>query len=279
MADERERYRRLAEVLIQRNGPPGAVSVRLGELPMDWPAFASPPADARIVGAVVRRRGRELLQMSVYFDAGSVPVVLDLYGKAMAGAGWKPFAPREPRPNVAFRSAAPQPGFRMYVRSEEDPFFGLHAREHDGGAEVLVTWDAGLDHHPLRAMRPGAYGDGPLAHLMPDLPAPPDVPVQGGGGGGGPDEWHQLARAFTALPVLDLARHYDAELRRAGWALRDEGGDALVHVSRWRLPEGEHAGMLVVAARDDDQRDLLLVVWSRKRSVGSWRSFAAGTTP
>ncbi len=163
---------------------------------------------------------------------------------------------------------------RRRVRTESDPFYSLSVAERDGQTRAVITWDAGLDHHPLR-QRIGPYGPGgPLAHLIPDLAAPPDVPVQGGGGGGSEHEWHIQAGAHTTMPVDALAAHYREQLVRSRWTLRDEGSDSVVAWSRWKLPEDDYEGMVVVTAPLSDLRELTLTLRSASRAARSWRTYS-----
>lgn len=256
------------------------VEVRLGALPSEWPADVTIPAGAGVVGGVTRRRDGAIAAMSAYLEgAPSGAQILEHYERVLAPPGWVRFEQQSP-PHLGtagFRSAAPSPAsIRLFCRTETDPFYSVQALESGGGA--VVTWDAGLDHHPLR-MRAGPYGPGgPLGRLIPDLPAPANVPVQGGGGGGSDTEWEIRARAHTALPARDLARHYRDALVRAGWTMRDEGGGDVVAWSRWKLAEDDYEAMFVVAEALAELRDLTLVIRSPSRASRGWRMWSAGVS-
>jgi len=178
---------------------------------------------------------------------------------------------------VGFRSAMPSSSTRVFCRNESDPFYGILVADRTGGVGTVVTWDAGLDHHPLR-QRLGPYGPGgPLAHLIPNLDAPKDVAVQGGGGGGSENEWEIRARAHTRMSVADLAAHYREQLFSAGWTLRDEGGDPVVAWSRWKLREDDYEAMFVNAEPLADLRDLSLIIRSPSRTARGWRVYSGSS--
>jgi hypothetical protein len=67
------------------------------------------------------------------------------------------------------------------------------------------------------------------------------------------------------MPVGALAAHYREQLIRSGWTLRDEGADSAVAWSRWKLPEDDYEGMIVVTAPLPDLRELTLTMRSPSR--------------
>jgi hypothetical protein len=275
-----ESYRRLAEALLQRIFPLSRVEAHLGALPAEWPARVTVPPGSTVIGGVTHHRDNTLASMSVYLEGGSSSEqILRHYEDVLGVEGWMPFTPQMPGGmGGGFRSAMPTAFGRVFCRQENDPFFNILVADVPGRLGTVVTWDAGVDHHPLR-QRPGPHGPGgPLARLIPDLVAPNDVPVQGGGGGGSENEWEVRARAHTTMPVADLAAHYRAELHRAGWTLRDDGGGPVVSWSRWRLPEDDYEAMFVIAEPLSDLRDLTLIIRSPSRTARGWRMYSASST-
>ncbi|MDQ6720134.1 MAG: hypothetical protein M3003_04980 [Candidatus Dormibacteraeota bacterium] len=276
MADgEAGEYRRLTEALLQRIFPLNQIEARLGEAPRNWPADVTAAARTSVIGSVTHRRDDHIASMNVYLEgASTADEILGHYDGLLRALGWSPFTPQMPGGVGGFRSAMPMALGRVFCRTESDPFYSLSVAERDGQTRAVITWDAGLDHHPLR-QRTGPYGPGgPLAHLIPDLAAPPDVPVQGGGGGGSENEWHTQAGAHTDMPVDALAGHYRVQLVRSGWTLRDEGSDPVVAWSRWKLPEDDYEGMVVVTAPLSDLRELTLTLRSPSRAARSWRTYS-----
>jgi hypothetical protein len=271
-----DRYRRLAEALLQRLYPLSRIEVRLGALPADWPARVTVPEGSSVVGSVTHRRDATLASMNVYLEGGrSEDEVLRHYEDVLGTDGWTRFTPQAP-PGMGggFRSAFASPSSRVFVRREDDPFYSVAITGAAGSIAVVAAWDAGLDHHPLR-QRVGPYGPGgPLARLIPVLDAPTDVPVQGGGGGGSENEWEIRARAHTTMPVAGLAAHYREQLLRAGWTERDEGGDPVVSWSRWKLREDDYEAMLVIAEPLADVRDLALIIRSPSRAARGWKMYS-----
>ena len=275
-----DRYRRLAEALLQRIYPLSRVEVRLGALPEDWPAGVTVPDGSSLVAGVTHRRDATLASMTVYLEGGrSEDEIFQHYERVLGAAGWTPFTPQVPAGvGGGFRSALVSPRSRVFCRKDDDPFYSVSAAGPAGAIRVVATWDAGLDHHPLR-QRIGGYGPGgPLAQLIPSLDAPKDVPVQGGGGGGSENEWEIRARSQTNMSVTDLAVHYREQLLRAGWTMRDEGGDAVVSWSRWKLPEDDYEAMFLVARQLTDLRDLTLIIRSPSRTARGWRMYSASST-
>ena len=279
MTDEdAERYRRLAEALLQRIYPLNRIEARLGVLPADWPGRVTVPQGSAVIGSVTHRRDDKLASMNLYLEGGSSGEQIVRHYEGVLGAeGWVPFTPQMPAGMVGFRSAMPISPARVFCRKESDPFYNVLVTDTAGRIATVVTWDAGLDHHPLRQrLGPHAPG-GPLAHLIPDLDAPKDVPVQGGGGGGSENEWEIRARAHTKMSVADLATHYREQLRRAGWTLHDEGGDPVVSWSRWKLREDDYKAMFVVAEPLSDLRDLTLTIRSPSRTARGWRMYSTAS--
>jgi len=276
MIDEpAERYRRLAEALLQRIYPLSQVEARLGALPEEWPVRVTVPQGSTVIGSVTHRRDDALASMNLYLEGGpSGEQILRHYEGVLGAEGWVPFTPQMPGGMGGFRSAMPISSGQVLCRKESDPFYSILVADVAGRIRTVVTCDAGLDHHPLR-QRLGPYGPGgPLAHLIPNLDAPKDVPVQGGGGGGSESEWVIRAQAHTTMSVADLAAHYRAELRRAGWTLRDEGGDPVVSWSRWKLREDDYEAMFVIAEPLADLRDLTLTIRSPSRTARGWRMYS-----
>ena len=272
--DDAERYRRLAEALLQRIYPLNRVEARLGELPREWPVGVSVAPGTAVIGSVTHRRDDALASMNVYLEgASTAEQVLDHYEAVLRAEGWDPFTPQMPGGMVGFRSAMPLSSGRVFCRKESDPFYSLSVAEREGQSRAVLSWDAGLDHHPLR-QRFGSHGPGgPLAHLIPDLAPPQDVAIQGGGGGGSENEWQMRAGARTNMSVGALAAHYREQLPRAGWTLRDEGADSVVSWSQWKLREHDYEGMFIVTAPLSDLRELILTVRSPSGIAKSWRMY------
>jgi hypothetical protein len=274
--DPAERYRRLAEALLQRMHPFGRVEARLGALPEEWPAPVAVPPGSTVIGSVTHRRDSALASMTVYLEGGPTgDLVRRHYAELLGTQGWAPFTPREPGGMAGFRSAMDRSFGVVFCRTEQDPFYSIFSSAMAGATRTVVSWDAGLDHHPQRQPLGSYAAGGPLARLIPILDAPDGVPVQGGGGGGSESELYLSARAHTKMPVPDLATHYQGQLTRAGWTLRDEGGDPVVAWSRWKLAEDDYQAMLVIAEPLAELRDLTLTIRSPSRAARGWRTYTA----
>src|SRR2546426_3231564 len=132
--EDAERYRRLAEALLQRIYPLNRIEARLGALPGDWPGHVTVPQGSAVIGGVTHRRDDKLASMTLSLEGGSSgEQIVRHYEGVLAAEGWVPFTPQMPAGMVGFRSAMPISPARVFCRKESDPFYNVLVTDTAGG--------------------------------------------------------------------------------------------------------------------------------------------------
>jgi hypothetical protein len=276
--------------LVQRilgtpySGPDGALQSQTVDL---YPAAMPPsaiadvplPAQARLVGSVVRNRGGKAASVDVVLDAqGSQSDVASSYERDLAARGWTP---------PANQKMAPQPGgfvpssvttYRMYCRSQDGPWMNVSYFA-SAGAPLDMRIHVELSAAPMQGYGPcnppPPGGPGPMPNRLPALGAPDGVSLRPTGGGGSNDRQESSAIATGSTSVAALESFFADQLLAAGWTRGERGAQGPIAWSTWKVPgSGDWQGFLLVRDLGSDRHALSVVAESPTGSSGSmyWKS-------
>jgi hypothetical protein len=240
------------------------------------------PADARVVGSVVRGPEDDPEGVTAYLEApGSAEQIRKRFDDLFGARGYKPKTQGGfPGHGGGFQHTMMPMRMAqgaMYCAGEEGPFYTLGIGPGDP-APVSVMWNAGqMGWNPCSSRQPGH----PMQEMeeMPSLTAPPGVMMQGGGGGGSPGAWYAQGIAFTAMPARGLLDHFAKELEtgRATLIAREDGDSA--SWGRWKMPTKDLESIVGVIAAHPEMRLLLRYTYSPKQQgrqvrmmTGNWSS-------
>jgi hypothetical protein len=255
VATEAAAYRTLLErMLTHRSGGVFAQRVTAivpGGLPTDL-AFPLPlPEPHQMIGSVAMAMQMEHQVRPTYdimFDTPLAPeAVLAFYTEHLPdwqGEDMQDYLGRQ----GGFQS---QILANMHIRSFVHPTFGSLTVEADALPSGLsaVRVRSNVDQRRPR-MRRQAPHHSPL-DLLPRLAPPPAAQSAFSRGGGGSDTNVQAtAQVIGALALADVATHYAAQLRAAGWQVQQEAVQAPVAWSVWQFSpadqEAWHAVLTII---------------------------------
>ena len=223
-------------------------SVLVGQPPADL-GFALPQG-SRVIGSVVTETPDPAYPagVTVYFDTALSPEQVDAhFARVLAPAGWKvfPLPPGGPSPEGAFLPSTPVGG-RPYYRQNPDQQLTIQTRVVGGVTQVTL----GRQRSPelaqiLRYAQDDRFDP---TRLLPRLTPPAQATVSPRGGGGGGDNVTQYAGIESTLSRAALFDHYAAQLRQAGWTLRNRADAGTLTSSLWTLTQDGKArvGLLLI---------------------------------
>ncbi len=232
------------------------IELVVGALPASQADQLPLPADARLLGSVLRdREGRRSALEAVFNATGEPGAVLAAYQRQLQALGWEVFEGGPGPMHGGFMPARSGEGI-MLRRGGSGPVLRAAAAPVKGNAlDLRVTLDWEMPRHMAewRAHRPPDEG------RLPSLHPPDGVTVHPRGGGGGGGHWEQRAIAETEQPAVVLEGHFAEQLLTEGWTRDDGGAEDKVAWSSWRLPgDGEWRGLLLVLALFRSRRSLWL---------------------
>ncbi|WP_216322607.1 hypothetical protein [Deinococcus aestuarii] len=240
--------------LLERAVAPlwGPTSVRTTVLVRQSPAdlgFALPQG-SRVVGSVRAETGNPDFPggVTVYFDTRLTPAQVDThFARVLGQAGWKafPLPPDGPNPEGGFLPTTPIGG-RPYYREKPDQRLTLQTRAVGDVTQVTLSRQdlPNLAQELRYARTDGGSPFGRLPRLLP--PAGATVTPRGGGGGG--DSVTMSAGIESTLSRTALFDHYAAQLKQAGWTLRNRADTGALTTTLWTLREDgrERLGLLIL---------------------------------
>jgi hypothetical protein len=276
--EKADRLQELAERLLSYpmgiDGRPqvaGLVPGRVADgLPLDLPL----PPGAEVIGTLVRRHvGQELASAEVVLDAsGPAEAILDVYRHALPPQGWAELPPAQVRLGFMFMGGFTPPQRVVgvtFCRGRPGPSVSIGVTPTTGGPnDVRVRVDLTSAGPCAQQRHPGF----PETPPVPPLEGPPGVPVTMRGGGGSGSQWTSGALAETTMTVGELAEHYAAQLRAAGWIETGHGAAGTVAWYTWRVPRDgeEQHGLLLVIDVGERRRRLSVQVETLPPATGGW---------
>jgi hypothetical protein len=176
-------------------------------------------------------------EWDLFWDASLTPqAIFDFYAANLPG--WNVEDPLE--------MMHQRGGFQMHIGMEETqrmyvhPKYGslhMHAELQDGG-QTAVHMKLRESSPMLMRQRRQNRGFDPYA-ILPVLHAPPDTMQVNEGGGGGSNQVNAGARLIGSIDLVAVESHYTAQLRAAGWELRQSGNTPPIAWSIWQFQDGE----------------------------------------
>lgn len=243
------------------------VEVVVGRLPEGIPGAAL-PSGARVLGGLTHPRGATAV---VAVPAAPEDALAAYAAQVERAGGWRRAGqPQQPTPQGAFASTSMVD--RMLVLCGQGGVLRpIAAPRGEGGSYLRLTLDRGPQGSPCRRespARPTEEADVPFPTLQPL----PGSMTQGGGGGSSSSNGVTTERRWSAhiqasASPADIAAHYAAELRRAGWTVgapaATPGAAALTADTRdaqgqpWR-------GVLTVVAKPGSAREagFTMMLWA-----------------
>lgn len=241
--------------LLERAVAPlwGPTSVRTTVLVRQVPSdlgFAL-PAQSRVVGSVQAETGNPDFPggVTVHFDTRLTPQQVGVhFARVLAQAGWKvfPLPPGGPNPDGGFLTSTPLGG-QPYYRQNPDQRLNVQTRVVGDVTQVTISRQNVQD---LANQLRYAQGDrfSTFAQL-PKLLPPTGATVTPRGGGGGGDNVTQSAGIESTLARAALFDHYAAQLRQAGWTLRNRADTGALTSTLWTFQQDgrEKVGLLLLS--------------------------------
>ncbi len=274
-----DRYRELAERVLGRSAAGREVELVLDALPPEAGGRIHLPADAQLLGAVIRRDpDGELTSIAVYLASTMNAEVLIQGARQTYGAeGFGP-PPPSPAPMSGFRHSG-RPGGSSVVlcHGPDGPWVQCSARAIGSGCEGVIVWNAGATMGPCTPrMHPHE-----IATVLEPLDAPDGVQLMPGGGyGGAGGSLTMGGSAITTLGARDLVDAFALQLIARGATRVDSGGDAVAGWSVWTLATAPWEASLFAFGRDE-YKELQLRIErpdhrKREQVARGWRTYGGG---
>lgn len=243
--------------LLERAATPfwSPASVRVGVLVGQAPAdlgFALPQG-SRMVGSVLTETADPDFPagVTVYFDSRLTPGQVQAhFARVLPTAGWKVLTVGNDGPSLEFGFVSSTPiGGRPYYHENPDQSLNILTRVVGGVTQVRLSRERAPSlRQQLRFAQAGGPGRSPFSQL-PKLRAPEGASVTPRGGGSSGDDVTQTAGIESQLSRTALFDHYAAQLRQAGWTLRNRADTGTLTTSIWTFQhEGkERVGLLLLS--------------------------------
>ena len=233
--------RELGMAILAATGTDMAASLRIGR-PTDGFPVDVLPASTIILGSN-DANGIDLTVIRLRYGFAAAA---DSLRSTILSRGWRPV-----ESPVSFRRgfATPQGSGRggrgaatgptsfckgLEVLSFQTPLFGAA-----GSSVISIIRSRNNSVPPCAApARISPLDDTPMPALMP----PTGATMLPGGSGGGGDEFSADARVTLASTVVDLVRHYSAQILTAGWTLVDSVSNKGVAVHRFTITTPNNGG-------------------------------------
>lgn len=223
-------------------------SVLVGQPPADL-GFALPQG-SRVIGSVVTETPDPAYPagVTVYFDTALTPEQVDAhFARVLAPVGWKvfPLPAGGPYPEGGFLPSTPVGG-RPYYRQNPDQQLSIQTRRVGGITQVTLGRQRAPDlAQTLRYAQDERFNP---AQLLPKLMPPAGATVSPRGGGSSGDNVTQYAGIESPLSRTALFDHYAAQLRQAGWTLRNRADAGTLTSSLWSFTQDgkERVGLLLI---------------------------------
>jgi len=213
------------------------ISLFPGELPGDLPVVVPIPEDAVVIGSTVY--SNEYQQIQIILDVPKDPgEIVDFYRNNLEKAGWNEsegFYPEE-RGFTSFY----MPESINFCRFEgKGPSLTITSYESNGDepTDVRLNLDTNPRNPTCRIISDPYQGIHPAENVIPILEPPKGAQQRGGGGGGSDDQYYSEATLKTELSVLELEDHYQNQLAKAGWELKETLSNSSITLSTWSFTD------------------------------------------
>lgn len=263
-----ELLRFVERMLTNPSYPPSKPVVILpGELPSNLTVDVPIPSDTDVIGSLIRSEGT-YKRVKIILDVPMEPnEVIKFYRDSLKNAGWNETEGFYHHEESGFVSTTP-----------EDVIF---CRYEGKGPSLQITADSlateegnvsdvrlDLDTDPGTGLcTERFYGPSweDRAEILPPLKPPEGAILRSRGSGGGDGQWQSEATIETELNVSELTTHYQEQLMKAGWELKEDGMTASFAWSRWSFNDefgDPWSGLLLVSeAGRENTRFLYLMVY------------------
>lgn len=255
--------RRLAERLLREQASGQATGARVpdllaGRLPPDLPFHLAVPAEARLVGSLVRPPDSPYGPAEIVLDMpGLVRDVQAYLVNALVSQGWDP-SPFDSGGAAGFQSAWAARSTSFCQEGTAPRLYLTIHPERTGTNDVRVTIQSGIQ-GPCWAVEPSGRFQSPRARIPP-LALPPDAQHQPGAMTMGTASQISGAAAITARSVADLDAYFTEQLGDAGWTRIAGRTGEWLSWSIWDVPgEGTWRGLLLVNGLPGENRRALLL--------------------
>ncbi|MDL2344556.1 hypothetical protein QOL99_10350 [Deinococcus sp. MIMF12] len=222
-------------------------SVLVRQLPADLGLTL--PQGSRVVGSVVTETSDPAFPagVTVYFDTALTPPQVQAhFDRVLTQAGWKVFpGGGEGMAEGGFLPSTPIGG-RPYYRQNPDQQLSFQTRVVRGVTQVALNRQRFPNlAEALRYSQDDRFNP---VRSLPKLTPPAEATVSPRGGGGGGDNVTQYAGIESTLSRTALFDHYAAQLRQAGWTMRNRADVGTLTSSLWSFTqEGkERVGLLLI---------------------------------
>lgn len=215
-----------------------------GALPPDLPFTLPIPDGARLLGTLLlgkRATTSPVDRTMIVLDTAlSGDEVIAFYEAKLPAEGWNaedlPFRHR----GGFMPSGAERPAMANFDRGEQGPSLRIMCLPAPNDRTTVQVTVAEQPAMSVREQRQRQMMGRDSMRLLPAMPAPAGAEqVQGGGGSAGPDHVDSRATIETDLDVPAVGAHYQAQIQRGGWELRDSGESGPVAWSAWAFTDQE----------------------------------------
>nr|CBH37561.1 hypothetical secreted protein [uncultured archaeon]CBH38961.1 hypothetical protein, secreted [uncultured archaeon] len=238
-----------------------------GELPSNLSVEVPIPSDTDVIGSLIRSEGT-YKRVKIILDVPMEPnEVIEFYRDSLKNVGWNETEGFYHQEKSGFVSTTPEDV--IFCRYEgKGPSLQIRAdslaTEEGNVSDVRLD----LDTDPGTGLcTERFYGPSweDRAEILPPLKPPEGAILRSRGSGGGDGQWQSEATIETELNVSELTTHYQEQLMKAGWALKEDGMTASFAWSRWSFNDefgDPWSGLLLVSeAGRENTRFLYLMVY------------------
>ncbi|NAS89141.1 hypothetical protein C4E24_05320 [ANME-1 cluster archaeon AG-394-G21] len=243
------------------------VVVLPGELPSNLTVDVPIPSDTDVIGSLIRSEGT-YKRVKIILDVPMEPnEVIKFYRDSLKNAGWNETEGFYHHEESGFVSTTPEDV--IFCRYEgKGPSLQITAdslaTEEGNVSDVRLDLDTDPGTGLCTERFYGPSGED-RAEILPPLKPPEGAILRSRGSGGGDGQWQSEATIETELNVSELTTHYQEQLMKAGWELKEDGMTASFAWSRWSFNDefgDPWSGLLLVSeAGRENTRFLYLMVY------------------
>jgi len=263
-----ELLRFVERMLTHPSYPPSKPVVILpGELPSNLSVEVPIPSDTEVIGSLIRFEDT-YKRVKIILDVPMEPnEVIEFYRDSLKNAGWNETEGFYHHEKSGFVSTTPE-GVIFCRYEGKGPSLQITAytlaTEEGNVSDVRLD----LDTDPGTGLcTERFYGPSweDRAEILPPLKPPEGAILRSRGSGGGDGQWQSEATIETERNVSELTTHYQEQLMKAGWELKEDGMTASFAWSRWSFNDefdDPWSGLLLVSeAGRENTRFLYLMVY------------------
>jgi hypothetical protein len=211
------------------------VVILSGELPSNLSVEVPIPSDAEVIGSLIRSDGT-YKRVEIILDVPMEPnEVIVFYRDSLKNAGWNETEGFYHHEKSGFMSTTPE-GVIFCQYEGKGPSLQITAdslaTEEGNVSDVRLDLDTDPGTGLCTERFYGPSWDD-RAEILPPLKPPEGAILGSRGSGGGEGRWQSEATIETELNVSELSTHYQEQLMKAGWALKEDGMSASSAWSTW----------------------------------------------